>query len=65
MPTLKGVLQKYHEGQNIFRREAVACLVGRIDQCEKYIAAQQSVQRIGGSLCQVVAASANGSQKKK
>lgn len=44
MPTVKGVLQKYHEGQNIFRREAVACLVARIEQLEKYIASQQSVQ---------------------
>ncbi len=44
MPTVKGVLQKYQEGQNIFRREAVACLVARIEQLEKYIASQQSVQ---------------------
>lgn len=44
MPTVKGVLQKYQEGQNIFRREAVACLVARIEQLEKYIASQQSAQ---------------------
>lgn len=43
MPTVKGVLQKYHEGQNIFRREAVSCLVARIEQLEKYIASQQGL----------------------
>lgn len=51
MPTVKGVLQKYHEGQNIFRREAVSCLVARIEQLEKYIANQQSVQAGGLKPC--------------
>lgn len=45
MPTVKGVLQKYHEGQNIFRREAVACLVARIEQLEKYIVSQQKIHQ--------------------
>jgi hypothetical protein len=40
MPTLKGVLQKYHEGQQIFRRESVACLVARIEQLENPKAAR-------------------------
>jgi hypothetical protein len=40
MPTVKNVLQKYHEGQRIFRRESVACLVARIEQLEKYTASQ-------------------------
>jgi len=42
MPTVKGVLQKYKEGQQIFRRESVTCLVARIEQLEKFIASQQS-----------------------
>lgn len=50
MPTVKGVLQKYHEGQNIFRREAVACLVARIEQLEKYISSQQGLHLTGGIL---------------
>ena len=47
MPTVKGVLHKYKEGQNIFRREAVTCLVLRIEQLEKYIASKQSAQADG------------------
>ena len=52
MPTVKDVLQKYHEGQNIFRRESVACLVARIEQLEKYIASQQSVHRMVDVPCE-------------
>ena len=51
MPTVKGVLQKYQEGQNIFRREAVACLVARIEQLEKFIASQQPLAPDGATPC--------------
>lgn len=51
MPTLKGVLQKYHDGQNIFRREAVACLVARIEQLEAHIASQHHAHSDVATVC--------------
>lgn len=40
MTTLLGIIKKYNEGQNIFRRESVAVLIERIRQLEKFVAEQ-------------------------